>query len=88
MAQRRDWWWQEEGVWGRDGVGDWGQQMQAFTYRMDKQQVLLYNTENYTQYPMINYNRKEYFKKECVCINIYVCIIEPLCCTAVINITL
>ena len=26
------------GGWGRDGVGGWGQQMQAFIYRMDKQQ--------------------------------------------------
>ena len=25
--------------------------------------VLLYSTENYIQYPMINHNEKEYFKK-------------------------
>ena len=25
------------GVWGREGVGGWGEQMQAFIYRMDKQ---------------------------------------------------
>ena len=25
--------------------------------------VLLYSTENYIQYPMINHNGKEYFKK-------------------------
>ena len=29
---------QEERDWGRDGVGDWGQQMQAIIYRMDKEQ--------------------------------------------------
>ena len=29
--------------------------------------VLLYSTEDYIQYPIINYNRKEYFKK-----NIYI----------------
>ena len=29
--------------------------------------VLLYSTENYIQYPMINHNGKEYMKKECVC---------------------
>ena len=27
--------------------------------------VLLYSTENYIQYPMINHNGKEYLKKEC-----------------------
>ena len=42
--------------------------------------VLLYNTENYIQYPMINHNGKIYFKKR-----IYVCITELLCCTAEIN---
>ena len=26
--------------------------------------ALLYSTENYIQYPMINHNGKEYFKKE------------------------
>ena len=30
--------------------------------------VLLYSTENYIQYPMINYNGKEYIKK---CIYMY-----------------
>ena len=28
--------------------------------------ILLYNTENYIQYPMINHNGKEYLKKECI----------------------
>ena len=47
---------------------------------MDKQQnvinnkVLLYSTENYIQYPMINHNGKEYFKK-----NVYICKTELLC---------
>ena len=31
--------------------------------------VLLYSTENYIQYPMINHNGKEYKKK-----NVYICI--------------
>ena len=31
--------------------------------------VLLYSTENYIQYPMINHNEKEYTKK-----NVYICI--------------
>ena len=28
--------------------------------------VLLYSTENYTQYPMINHNGTEHIKKECI----------------------
>ena len=48
-----------------------------------KDKVLLYSTGNYIQYPVINQNGKEY-EKECV----YICITEPLCCTAEINTTL
>ena len=29
-------------------------------------EVLLYSTENYIQYPMINHNGKEYKKRECI----------------------
>ena len=32
--------------------------------------VLLYSTENYIQYPVINHNGKEY-EKECICVYIY-----------------
>ena len=39
--------------------------------------VLLYNTENYIQYPVIKHKEKEYFKKECVC----VC----LCCAQLLS---
>ena len=39
--------------------------------------VLLYSTGNYTQYPVINHNGKEYKEK-----NVYICITESLCCTA------
>ena len=46
--------------------------------------ILLYSTENYIQYPVINHNRKEYLKKECI----YICVTESLCCTAEINTTL
>ena len=35
-TQRTDWW-LPRGL-GRDGVGGWGQQMQAFIYGVDKQQ--------------------------------------------------
>ena len=31
-------------------------------FRMDKQQVLLYSTGNYIQYPGINHNEKEHEK--------------------------
>ena len=44
--------------------------------------VLLYGTGNYTQYPVINHDGKEYEK------HAYVCITESLCCTAEINTTL
>ena len=33
--------------------------------------VLLYSTEDYIQYPVINHNGKEY-EKECICIYIYI----------------
>ena len=39
---------------------------------MDKQKVLLYSTGAYSQYPVINYNGKEYMKKECVYVCMYV----------------
>ena len=32
-------------------------------YKADKQQGLLYNTENYIQYSVINHNEKEYEKQ-------------------------
>ena len=35
--------------------------------------VLLYSTENYIQYPVINHNGKEY-EKECVCMCVCVCV--------------
>ena len=34
--------------------------MQAIIYRMDKQKILLDNTGNSIQYPVINHNGKEY----------------------------
>ena len=44
--------------------------------------VLLYSTENYIQYPIVNHKGKE-LKKECVCV--CVCITESVCCRAKIN---
>ena len=31
-----------------------------------KNKVLLYRTDNYIQYPMLNHNGKQYLKKECI----------------------
>ena len=45
--------------------------------------VLLYSTESYMQYPVINRNEKEYMKKK-MHICVYV-LSESLCCTAKIN---
>ena len=53
---------------GRDGLGVWGWQMQTITLRTDKQQVLMYGTENYVQYPVINRNGKEYLKRMYLCV--------------------
>ena len=51
---------------GKDGLGVRDQQKQTIIYRMDKQpKVLLYNAENYIQYPVINHNGKEYEKYMC-----------------------
>ena len=36
----------------------WIQYLQTITYRMDGQEVLLYSTGNYIQYPRINHNGK------------------------------
>ena len=45
--------------------------------------ILLYSTENYIQYPMINHNGKNIFKIMCI----YACITEPLCCAEEMNTT-
>ena len=44
--------------------------------------VLLDSTRNYIEYPVINYNVKEYKK------NVYIHITGALCCTEEMNITL
>lgn len=38
----------------------------SFIYSMNKQQGLVYITGSYIQYSVINYNRKLYYKLECV----------------------
>ena len=47
----------EKGV-GRDNLEVWDQQIQTTIHIIDKQQILMYNTGNYTQYLVINYNGK------------------------------
>ena len=42
-------------------------------------EVLLYSTGNYIQYPVINHNGKNMKK------NVYTCLTETLCCTIEIN---
>ena len=51
--------------------------------KTNKLKVLMYSTGNYIQYPVIDHYDKEYLKK-----NVYMCIIESLCYTAEIGITL
>ena len=51
---------------GCQGVEAWG-----------RQGLGGWNQQNYIQYPMINYNEKEHFKK-----NANIWITESLCCTA------
>ena len=59
--------------------------MQTILYRMDKQQVLLYGTGNYIQYPVINHNERNMKKDMCVRVCIYMYIKRNHCCIAEIN---
>ena len=47
-------------------------------------ELLLYSTGNYIQYPMINHNGKEYFKN----VSIYICVTGSHCCVAKFSTTL
>ena len=56
-----------------------------------KNKVLLYSTEKYIQYLVINHNGKEYVKENMYMhtyICWYVCIAESFCSTTAINTTL
>ena len=57
---------------GRDRLGVWDQQTQTTIYKINNN-ILLYSTGNYIQYPVINHNGKEYEKE-----HIYET--ESLCC--------
>ena len=71
-----------EGVWGEMG---WKVGVKSFELLCTEwiNKFLLYSTENYSQYPMVNQNGKEYILK-----HVYVCVTESLCCVAEINTTL
>ena len=43
------------GKWKPFGLAD-------VTHKVEKQQIQLYNTGNYIQYPVVNHNEKEYLK--------------------------
>ena len=49
--------------WGRDGVGGWLSRHKLLYIQGISSKVLLDSTESYIQYPMINHNGKEYFKR-------------------------
>ena len=55
--------------------------MQTIMREWRNNKVLLYSTENYIQYSVINHNGKENEKES-------ICLTESLCCTAEINTTL
>ena len=63
----------------RWGGKDWefGISRCKLSHRMENNNVLLYSTGNYVQYPVINYIGKEYEKE-------YFCITESLSYTAVL----
>ena len=52
---------------GWDGLGGWSQQMQLLYIEWINNKVLLYSSENYIRYPVINHNGKE-CEKECISI--------------------
>ena len=49
-----------KGVWVRDGLGIWGQQIQTIYIGWVNNKVQPYSTGNYVRYAVINHNGKEY----------------------------
>ena len=64
-------------IWGTDWEL-WISRCELLSIKWINNKVLLYSTRNYTQYPVINHNGKEY-EKECTYIT------ESFCCVAEIN---
>ena len=62
---------QEEGF---EGGIEWDVRLSRckLLYRQWINKALLYSTESYTQCPMKSHTRKEYLKRMCVCIYIYI----------------
>ena len=54
---------QGEGGWGREGLGVWDSRCKLLYREWINNKVLLYSTEIYIQYPMINRDGKEYEKE-------------------------
>ena len=58
--------------WGKGIVREFGMDMYTLLYwKWITNKDLLYSTENYIQYPMINHKGKEFLKKECLYIYVY-----------------
>ena len=66
----------DEGWSGRLGLAEISSYIEKW---INNNNILLYSTENYIQYLMINHNGKEHKN------NVYICITELLYCTAVMN---
>ena len=60
-----DLWLPREKDGGMEGLGFGINRFKLFCIGLINNKVLLYGTGNYTQYPVINYNGKEY-EKECM----------------------
>ena len=65
----------------RDGVEGWVSRCKLLYIERIESKALLYSTDNYIRYPMINHSGKEYLEKN-------ICIPESLCCTEEIGTTL
>ena len=65
-------------AWGRMELETGVSRYQLLFMEWINNKVLLYSTQNYIQYPMINQKEKNFF-------NVHTCITELLCCTAEIS---
>ena len=80
LGHREQIWWLPRGrVLREESSGKFGLADTSFSIEWINK-VPLYSTEHYIQYPVINHNGKEYFKK-----NVYICITESFCDSAEIN---
>ena len=75
--QRKDLWLPRQRGEGEEWTGVWGWQMETVTLKWINNKVLICSTENYFQYPVINYNGKEY-KKECIDVFVSFCSVTEI----------